>query len=316
MNRFKLIHRSAVFRCWILLNLLILPIACSTAPRPDKAEKSARYLPDYEPGTTYVYSNGSWETVAGISSQLVTWQDHRGNIYRRSRDFTYRSASWQTRSRQGSRRFAAGGDALVKNNKSLWPLQQGNISRYTEIVTSRRTGEPQKSYEVNWSCEVVGRERVAVMAGEFDTWKIACRRYNSFQNPSKAKIKETRIWHYAPEIRHYVATERHYPAGKADRRLELVAVLPPLASFSDLTRQQMSEAFQKALEFKKRGEAAVWSTPKSSGSGRITPTETFRLADGRYSRRYIQNINYPDGQKTYYGLAIRDFNGRWIIPRH
>jgi len=182
------------------------------------------------------------------------------------------------------------------------------------MVTSSKTGEPAKTYRVNWSCQVIGRERVAVMAGEFDTWKIACNRHNNFQNPSKATIKETRTWNYAPEIRHYVLTQRQYTRGKTTRRIELLAILPPLHGFSDLTRRQLRDAFQKALEYKKRGETAAWSTPNTLGTGRITPVDTFKLADGRYGRRYIQKINYPDGQRIYFGLAVRDPNGRWIIP--
>jgi len=315
MYQFKSIHKSVVLRCLILFHLSYLLAACTTAPQPDRTNNGPLHLPAYESGTTYVYSNGSWETVAGTSSQLVTWHDHRGNVYMRATDFTYRSVSWKTGSRQGSRQIVARSDSLVPKNTSLWPLQEGNVSSFTEMVTSSESGEPEKTYRVNWICEVRGKERVAVMTGEFDTWKIVCRRYNNFQNPSKAKVKETRTWHYAPEIMHYVLTERQYPGGKEARRMELLAILPPLNKFSELARRQMSEAFQIALEYKKRGEIATWSTPKTSGSGQITPTETFRLDDGRYSRRYIQKINYPDGQRTYYGLAVRDSNGQWIIPR-
>ena len=315
MNNFKFTGTSVTLCCWLLLQLAVLPIGCSTAPNPAGPDAASPSLPGYELGTTYVYSDGSWETVAGISHQLVTWHDRHGNVYSRSPDFMYRSVNWKTGSRQGSRQIVPRSDTLVQKDTSLWPLQEGNASSFTEIVTSNKLGESEKTHRVNWSCEVIGTERVAVMAGEFDTWKIACKRYNNFQNPSKAAIKETRTWNYAPEIKHYVLTERQYSSGKASRRLELLAILPPLNGFSDLTRRQMSNAFQMALEYKKRGETAAWSTPNSSGSGRITPAETFRLADGRYSRRYIQKIIYPDGQRIYYGLAVRDPNGSWVIPR-
>lgn len=315
MYNFKLSGIFFTVGFWLLLQIFILPVGCSTAPGPAGTDAGSPSLPVYELGTTYVYSNGSWETVADISPQSVTWHDHRGNVYHRAPDFTYRPVSWETGSRQGSRQIVPRSDSLVQKNSSLWPLQEGSTATFTEVVTSHKTGEPEKTYRVNWTCEVIGTERVAVMAGDFDTWRITCNRYNKFQNPSKAAIKETRIWNYAPEVKHYVLTEKIYSGGKTARRLELLAILPPLNGFSDSARRQMNNAFQMALENKRRGETAAWSTPDTSESGRITPLETFKLADGRYSRRYIQKIMYPQGLRIYYGLAVRDSNGRWIIPR-
>ena len=303
MYKFKFTGTSAALRYLLLFQLLILPSGCSTAPKPTGLNTGSPYLPSYELGTTYVYSDGSWETVAGISPQLITWHDHRGNVYHRSPDFTFRSVKWKTSTRQGSRRFMARSDVLFPKKTSLWPLQEGNVSSFTEMVTSSNREEPEKSYRRNWSCEVVGTERVAVMAGEFDTWKIACKRYNNFQNPAKARVREVRTWNYAPEIKHYVLTERQYSSGKAARRLELLAVLPPINGISDLTKRQMNKAFQMALEYKKRGETAAWSIPNTSWSGQITPTGTFRLADGRYSRRYIQKVNNP---------RVKEFTTAWL----
>ena len=298
----------------LFLGLIVL-IGCSTAPRPVGPNIATAPLPSYEVGTTYVYSNGSWETVAAVSPQLITWQNHRGSIFNRYPDFTYRSVNWKTRTREGSRRFGSFSYYFVKGNNSLWPLQTGNISSFSEMVTSRKLDGPEKSYRVNWTCEVIGTERVAVMAGEFDTWKIDCKRYNNFREPSKARVLETRTWYYAPEIKHYVMARRQYASRKPARRLELLAVLPPANGLSDATRDQMNTAFQTALEYKKRGESATWSMPSTSWSGQVTPTKTFKLADGRYSRQYIQEVNHPDGQRIYHGLAVRDSDGVWIIPR-
>lgn len=315
MFKLKFSGIAGALRNLLLFLILIFPIGCSTAPQPAGTNIVSPSPPSYELGTTYVYSNGSWETVAGISPQVVTWQDHRGNVYNRYPDFTYRSVNWKTRKREGSRQFGPFSYYFVKGNNSLWPLQKGNVSSFKEMVTSRKIGGPEKSYQVNWTCEVIGTERVAVMAGGFDTWRIDCKRYNNFQDPSKARVREIRTWYYAPEIKHYVLTERHYSSRKSARRLELLAVLPPLNELPDVTRNRMSSAFQAALEYKKRGETAAWSIPSTSWSGQITPTGTFKLADGVFSRRYIQKVNYPDGQRIYYGLAVRNSDGIWLVPR-
>lgn len=306
---------ATVLRNSFLIRILILSIGIAVFSTAVPANADSIALPIYQPGTTYVYSDGSWETVAGVSDQLVAWQDHSGKAYRRSPDFTLRSLSWKTGTRQGRRQIVPRRDSLFQKSTSLWPLKKGNKSSFSEMVTSGNIGEPQKPYRVNWSCEVIGTERVAVMAGEFDTWKIACNRYNNFQSPIRAKVKEIKTWNYAPAIGHYVLTERQNPGSKSARRLELLAVLPPLGGASDVTRRQIGKAFQLALEFKKRNEIASWSTPRTSWSGQIMPTATFKLADGRYSRRYIQKINYPDGLRIYYGMAVRNSSREWVIPR-
>ena len=161
MRRLKFTPLSIALGNLILLQLLILTIGCSTTPQPAGENAAPAPLPSYELGTTYVYSNGSWETVAGISPQLVTWQDHRGSVYERYPDFTHRSVRWKTRSGEGSRRFGSFSYYFVKGNNSVWPLQKGNLSSFKEMVTSRQTGEPGKSYQVNWTCEVIGTEPVS-----------------------------------------------------------------------------------------------------------------------------------------------------------
>ena len=299
----------------LLIRILILSIGIACFFSSVSALAYSIALPIYQSGTTFVYSDGSWETVAVVSDQLLAWQDHSGKVYRRSPDFTLRSLSWKTSTRQGRRQIVPRRDSLFQKNTSLWPLKKGNKSSFSELVTSSNIGESEKSYRVNWSCEVIGTERVAVMAGEFDTWKITCKRYNKFQSPIQAKVREIKTWNYAPVIGHYVLTERQNPRGKSARRLELLAVLPPLNGVPNLTKRQMDKAFQLAMEFKKRNEIASWSTPKNYWSGQIIPTATFRLADGRYSRRYIQKINYPDGSRIYYGMAVRNSSREWVIPR-
>jgi surface antigen len=77
----------------------------------------------------------------------------------------------------------------------------------------------------------------------------------------------------------------------------------------------LQSKFPKALESKKSGESMKWSLPDKTLSAEIMPTATFRLDDGRYSRRYVQILNRPEGRQAYYGMAVRDAKGRWVIPR-
>ena len=298
-----------------LLLVLLLLNGCSKHLIYADREILSPGLPNYKPGTTYVYSDGSWEAVVAVSSQLVKWRDSRSRVYSKIADFTYPSTYWESSTRRISRSFARRDDSLMSRSTSLWPLQKGNFSGYTEQVTSKKNMEAEKSYRRNWTCEVVDTERVSVLAGEFETWKISCKRYNNYQKPSNARVVATKTWNYAPKIEHYVLAERQLSGGSATRRLELLAVLPPLNGLPDAAKRRMKEVFQAALEFNKRDESSAWSVPGTTLSGQITPTGTFKLADGRFCRRYVQIVNYSDGPRTYFGLSVRDANGMWIIPR-
>ncbi|MGW8302582.1 MAG: hypothetical protein ACWGNO_10950 [Desulfobacterales bacterium] len=296
--------------------LYFIKYGFAEAQQPTGNRLPSAPLPTYRQGTTFVYSDGSWETVVANSAGQVTWRDHRGYVSSGSADFTRRRAQWQTRTRQGTRQFEARKDLWVRQKTSLWPLQIGNVASYSETGVWQRKGEPENTYRANWACEVVGTERVSVMAGEFDTWKTECKRYAAGRVSAKSRLREIKTWYYAPEIGHYVLATRQYYTGKAPERLELLAVLPPLEGLSASAKRQLQSKFQKALESKKSGESLKWSLPGKALSAEIMPTGTFRLDDGRYSRRYVQILSRPQqGRQIYYGMAVRDSKGRWVIPQ-
>lgn len=304
------------FNMMVFVMALFLLIPCGySASQVAGSELRQAPLPVYKKGTTFIYSNGTWETVADSSPESITWRDYRGYISSGSADFTRRRAAWQTKTRQGTRQFGPRKDLWIKKKTSLWPLQIGNVAAYSETSTRHRKEEPEKTSHYNWSCEVAGTEAVSVMAGNFDTLKIVCKRYSTSRNPTKARTLELKTWFYAPEIGHYVLSTTQYFDDRAAQRLELLAVLPPLDGLSVAARRRMDSAFQKAMEFKQSGQSLPWSLPGTAISGEITPTATFRLADGSFSRRYIQKLKLPNGERTYYGMVVRDANGVWVIPR-
>jgi len=247
---------------------------------------------------------------------MVTWQDHRKYAYSGSADFTRRPAKWQSKTRSVSRQFGPRTDLFIQSATTLWPLRAGNAASYSETGTWVGKGGAESSYGTVWSCAVDGTERVSVMAGDFDTYKIVCKRYSiSKKKKTRARLREKKTWYYAPEVGHYVLATTTYSSDKKPRRQELLAVLPPLNGLSAGARRQMEESFQQALERKKSGQAVRWSSAKSRASVETMPTKTFKTPDGTYSRRYIQKLNLPDGQRTYYGMAVRNSSGVWKVPR-
>jgi len=273
-------------------------------------------LPTYGQGTTFVYADGKWETVMGNSSGMVTWKDHRNYAYSGSADFTHRPAKWQSKTRSITRQFGPRTDLFIQSATTLWPLRAGNAASYSETGTWVGKGGAESSYQTVWSCAVAGTERVSVMAGDFDTYKIVCKRYSvSRKKKNRTRLREEKVWNYAPEVGHYVLATTTYYSDKKPRRKELLAVLPPLNGLSAGAHRQMEESFQQALERKKSGQVVRWSSAKLRASVETMPTKTFKTPNGNYSRRYVQKLTLPDGQRTYYGLAVRNSSGVWKVPR-
>ena len=309
--RTKIVNMTTIVLVAVILTFLF-PI--SYGETKTAKHSAATPLPAYQKGTIFVYSDGSWETVVANSPDKVTWRDHRGYVSSGAADFTRRRTEWQTKTRQGTRQFEPRKDLWVKYKTSLWPLQIGNVASYTETGVWQRQGEPENEYRANWACKVAGKERVSVMAGEFDTWKIVCKRFAGKRLSAKSRLREIKTWYYAPDVGHYVLATRQYYTGKPSQRIELLAVLPPLNGLSAAAKRRLQSDFQKALEFKKSGESLKWSFPQSALSGKFMPTGTFRLDRGQYARRYVQTVRHPGGHKTYYGMAVRNAKGKWVIP--
>ena len=272
-------------------------------------------LPAYSQGTTFVYSDGKWETVIDTTGGVVTWKDYRNYTYSGSPDFTYRPSIWQGKTLSINRQFGPRSDLFIKNTTTLWPLRAGNSASYSEKGTRVSKGGAQSNYQTVWACSVPGTERVSVMAGDFDTYEIVCKRYSvSRKKKTRFRLREVKTWNYAPEVGHFVLVTTEYYTGKKPRRKELLAVLPPLNSISAGTRRQIKRNFQQALESNKSGQTARWSSAELRASVETMPTRTFKTPDGNYSRRYIQKLTLPDGQRTYYGMAVRNAGGVWEIP--
>lgn len=270
-------------------------------------------LPVYRTGTTFVYGDGGWETVLSAVAGRVEWKNHRGERYSGSTDFTRRPSDWRNRRLQVRRTYETRTDLFLKPPTSLWPLREGKKAGFVEKGFWTEEDGASRSYSAQWACEVVGREDERVPAGTFDTWKIECRRYSVSSN-LRSTLRQVNTWFYSPEVGHYVAKENRYTSGKPPKRRELVAITPPYELMSSAVREQIDRSFQAALEKNGRGEPAVWQYPQDQFSGTTKPTDTFRLANGTYCRRYAQTINQARNAHVYYGLACRNAEGIWYVP--
>lgn len=273
-------------------------------------------IPKYRAGTKFVYSNGTWETVLKVSSDGVTWKNHRDSISTGSPDFTYKRFKWQTKDRYGYRDFVQTRFLMAPRTTTLWPLAIGNKTRFDENGRWFDELGYEHLYDSFWSCEVTGTETVSVGAGEFETWKIMCKRFpNKFKSTSK--VREYRTWYYAPSINHWVLETRDYNGFRENRRKELVAVLPDLQTFTaDLNDILLvQKQFQNAMESNQNGNTNVWENFQQQIVIGVTPVKSYKHSSGGICRQYSQIIAKEGLPYEYPGIACRTTKGRWEVPR-
>lgn len=70
---------------------------------------------------------------------------------------------------------------------------------------------------------------------------------------------------------------------------------------------------QRALETAQPGKTLPWSNPESGNSGKITPSNYYQTAEGRYCREYSQTITVNGRTERGYGTACRQEDGSWQI---
>ena len=172
--------------------------------------------PVYQSRDVFIYDNRRVERLVSIEGEEVTWATLKGREYVRSRNFFLPTLRWRTKRYSGVRR-------IYGNAGELWPLEEGKRVRYRVVSekTDRKKSQVKRKSEF-WRCDVEGFEILTVKAGMYGTHKIVCDRYS----PSSMKLLKRKVWHYAPEIEHYIKYQvQSYITAKTEE-YELVATLP------------------------------------------------------------------------------------------
>ena len=133
-------HNTGI-RAVVVFLILIIPVGAVFTGTGAKSaalqDQDSQPLPVYQAGTTFVYSNGTWETVTAAELNVVSWKDHRGKTSTGTPDFTRRRLQYRTKTRQGTRVFGPRENITVKGYESIWPLAVGKKASYTERGTWR-----------------------------------------------------------------------------------------------------------------------------------------------------------------------------------
>lgn len=261
-------------------------------------------LPVYERGSTFVYSDGSVERVIAVKGSAVRWAGHDGTHFTADRNFLLPWSYWQTSAERGT-------TTLAGEPGSFWPLLGEQEIRYSvQVAVQNRadTTKVEQSTE-SWRCRLIGDDRLRVMAGTFETVVVGCDRHGGRDNQATR-----RVWHFAPDLGHYVRRDDVFDNPALDRTSELVAIQPAAPGWPPIARAALDRAVQQALEAAPDGAREDWSSSGVETRVTIQPAARFRRADGTSCRSYLQIWSGPEGNRHYPGSACLGKSGRWQIP--
>ncbi len=266
---------------------------------------AAAQMPSYMSGDKFYFSSGLSHKVTGGGNGQVKWLTSSKRTFTTSANIFAPEIYLESRLREYAKSTPASANAI-------WPLVVGKEATFvTDIKSVSKVNGREGSYSQKWSCSVDGTENIRVLAGSFNTFRVACKR-NSITG--RRKWRQTITYYYAPEINHYVLRENRR-SGKKTARRELTAVRPGMGLLSEEAARGFRRAFQEALENKNSGEAASYRDPKTNVAATITPVQTFRATNGKFCRNYKQVITQGAMSKTYAGVACREGKRKWLTPK-
>lgn len=68
-----------------------------------------------------------------------------------------------------------------------------------------------------------------------------------------------------------------------------------------------------ALEYNRTAEPARWTNPDTGRDWEVTPTHTYRAADGALCRDFTTTMGYRGREEVVEGRACRQGDGRWRV---
>ncbi|MBL4692107.1 MAG: hypothetical protein JKY92_02120 [Magnetovibrio sp.] len=272
----------------------------SAAPGPSLPPAA---LPAYNVGDIYYYSNGSREQVIGISGETIHIERRNKRKISNFRDFTIPTPYLEGVLKEYYK---------VSNTSAnaLWPLTIGKTSKFsTQGRTVIKATGDEKTFNQRWDCAVNGTERVRVLAGEFDTYKIKCRRLST-----SGRWWQNRSWNYSPTLGTYVMRQDFYKKS-GSRFRELTAIRPSLRNEPANVRSGIVHAWQTALENTQAGGLVSWTDKKTGTSVQVSPLTTYRAANNQFCRTYKQYLTRKGVTRIYAGVACRFGKMKWRTPR-
>lgn len=261
-------------------------------------------MPDYDIGSHYVFVDGEVRTVLAVDGDQVHWKSSKSGSSVAYANFLVPSLSWVSPEISGKRSLdAAPGD--------LWPKDDGReitFSATTVVEHRNRPGGPNQLNET-WRCRLEGGAQLTVRAGNFQTRRVVC---DGRSEPDGTRVQ--RIWHFAPEIGHYVLYEEIDGSRHLRQRSELLAIVPGTGEWPPVARAGLGWALEHALDTAEPGEPTTWKSSAVEIRVTIRPGLPTTFGKEETCRHFVQTWSQGGNQRVYPGLSCREASGHWLIP--
>jgi len=257
--------------------------------------------PLHEIGDAYIYTDGQVETVVSVDKERVEWKNAAGSRWSSARDLALSSSQAES-------------GATTAHHSLAWPLKVGATGTYAVAAASAKPGNSSRGTAGLWQCVVEGRERIAVAAGTFDTYKIVCQPDSGTPDATRS-----RSWYYAPAVGHYVRYVDNASSTPDDssgtRSRDLVAISPSVSGWPPEARIGLEWALSHALEGRPDGQPVPWQSSAIAARFVITPGRRVDSDGSAQCRQFALTRTASDGaQRLYPGVACRNASGRWQVP--
>lgn len=263
-------------------------------------------LPRYAVGESFAFSDGRRETVLKTKGMAVTWRDHYGNTITRLNNFLIPPLAWESRTRKST----------AETNVSpewLWPLTVGGDGEFDfRQAIERKNGKlgsklpSRRELARSWRCSVEQTEKVKVMAGTFDAYRVSCFRYRL----GTEEWRQTRTYYYAPAVGHYILREDHY-ASRPSRRIELVSHGFNSTVLPETDQAALNRLLQDVLNRNADGVGTVWRSATEDLSVTLTPIRTYKDDAGITCREYSSAYHLGDRVRSNFRNVCHSTAGIW-----
>ena len=263
------------------------------------------FAPVYEVGDAFAYSDGRVETVLRVGTDRVWWRTRAGDSQTAHRNFMLPRIAWQT--------AAGNGEATVDlDADDAWPTSRRRAVSFGVSVFWTPTdalGTAIKTTE-RWTCRRKAGARVSVAAGIFETIPVVCKRSNP-----RPGAWHTRVWYYAPAVRHYVRRDDLVDGVEAVHRVDLVAIRPGGHDWPPAVRAGLEMTIQDILENQEIGTEFRWRSTVVGEAFVIKATGEVDGPEGVPCRTFVLVRSQAPNPRAYPAVACRDMESRsWLVP--